>query len=74
MCVCGCRSAVHFDDNREDLGVRNEEHDGGGRQENQSGGSAVELTAGSDHLRGGEGGGLFDLLGSSLYLFSTHLH
>lgn len=53
LCVCGCRTAVQFNDNREDFGVRNEEHDGGWRQENQSGGSAVELTAARAHLTQG---------------------
>lgn len=50
MFMCGCRTAIHFYDNREGFGWGTEERNGGWRQENQSGGSAVELTAAVDHF------------------------
>lgn len=48
--MCGCRTAIHFYDNREGFGWGNEERNGGWRQEIQSGGSGVELTAAVDHF------------------------
>lgn len=48
--MCGCRTAIRFNDNREGFGWGNEERNGGWRQENQSGESTVELAAAADHL------------------------
>lgn len=48
--MCGCRTAIHFYDNREGFRWGDEERNGGWRQEDQSGGSRVELTAAVDHF------------------------
>lgn len=48
--MCGCRTAIHFYDNRDGFGWGDEERNGGWHQENQSGGSAVELIAAVDHF------------------------